>query len=62
MTVDEKKAHEITMKCFSELRYREQLLSIIFNRLVSLHNNDFELYNATYTAALNIIDQLNKVE
>ncbi len=62
MTVNQKKAHELTMICLNKFYYREELLSVICkNEPVKMPDRDFELYNATYQAALRIIDQLNPV-
>lgn len=59
MTGNQKKAHELTMMYINQHYYREKILSIICkNQPVKMQNNDFELYNATYQAALKLIDQL----
>lgn len=63
MTINQKKAHELTMICMNKYYYREKLLYELCKiKPAKMPDKDFELYNATYQAALKIIDQLNPVE
>lgn len=63
MTKNQKLAHELTMTHLSNFVKREKLLALICEDIFNVPEiNEFDLYNATYQAALHIIEHLNPVE
>jgi len=63
MTNNQKLAHELTMKHINEFVKREKILSYICGNGFTMPSiSEFDLYNATYQSALDIIEHLNPVE